>query len=63
MSAVFSGYKSGDQCKVLIFERFMVVKNTCLAIIWVSLIKTFVGAFYFILEIITKHFFQEINVF
>ena len=39
MSAVFSGYKSGDQCKVLTFERFMVVKDTFLAIFWVSLRK------------------------
>ena len=62
MSAVFSGYKSGDQCKVLTFQRFMVVKNTFLAIFWVSLIKKFISRrVFYVSEITTKHFFQDLN--
>ena len=62
MSAVFSGYKSGYQCKVLTFKRFMVVKNTFLAIFWVSLIKKFISRrVFYVSEITTKHFFQDLN--
>ena len=62
MSAVFTGYKSGHQCKVLTFERFMVVKNTFLAIFWLSLKKKFISrCVFYVTEITTKHFFQDLN--
>ena len=58
----FSGYNSGDQCKVLTFQRCIVVWNTFLVTIWVSLIKKFISRrVFFVSEITTKHSFLGLN--